>query len=534
MIYNINYSKLSGTGNLSTKGKKRKLSLVDRFRSFGAVTIAAVSIVTLLSACGGNKTSEVLPEEPQKIEQTVQDNTTPEIENDEELEFSFLADRLNIEGLKISDYLTPKIEAELAASSKDYGTNIDPNTVYTAPDKNGVNTPWISQEEADEFNNNSVTFDQNVFIAPDGSAWENKEAYDRYVNGSKEEEVSYEDNIYTASDGTPFWTREERDEYERYLRDGDTIHYDDDDEYQEDMRPGYYDGMYYTGAIRYGGTDEWFQSKKDYEDSLNADDYDHSSDYDYDDEEDLKAGYYDGYYYTGAIRYGGTDQWFQSKKDYENSLIDENINNNSNNSGTNDSDYSDVVYESAIDGTIFATEADRDAYDNYLRGNNNSDNNYEEEITEDELYYASDGTPFYNESDRDLYEESLSNSNISTYSAPVETASVENVVETEEELYYASDGTPFYNESDKNLYEESLNSSEAEISVTATAIADETEDTYEIQEEQPANNYTYMDGGYVDNNTGEFYDSDGDKWASYAEYSAYIMSIQQEEEVKTR
>lgn len=221
MKTNFNFGALNSSG-------RRQFSLQKGKPNWVKIISLSASLAALLGIAGcalvQNNEQPEASTTPTAQVQTVDENKdeTPKVE--EKDEYSLLIDQLNISGLHMVDNLTPKIDAEVQAQLEalvpEGGTVIDSSNVYIAPD----GSAWESEEDYLKFINNQNENQtgagetvQSGYMAPDGTVWTSEDEYLKYIagqntgdngTGTNTEDTKVEGNYYMAPDGS-VWESEE-------------------------------------------------------------------------------------------------------------------------------------------------------------------------------------------------------------------------------------------------------------------------------------------------------------------------------------
>ena len=221
MKTNFNFGVLNSSGRRQFSLQKRKPNWV-RIISLSA-SLAAVLGISGCALVQNNEQPEASTTptaQVQNANETKDEKTTVE-ETDE---YSLLIEQLNISNLHMVDNLTPKIEAEVQAQLEalvpEGGTVIDPSNVYIAPD----GSAWESEEDylkhINNQNENQTGAGETVqsgYMAPDGTVWTSEDEYLKYIagqntgdngTGTNTEDTKVEGNYYMAPDGS-VWESEE-------------------------------------------------------------------------------------------------------------------------------------------------------------------------------------------------------------------------------------------------------------------------------------------------------------------------------------
>lgn len=376
-------------------GKKGKLKL-QRSNKYAKQIALSLALIMMLGLPGCSNDKQKTPVETGASETGSAETGTPgEETNKDAEEFSLLADQLDIDGLTMTDELTPKLKAELQEQLNNInpdGNNYAPSDVYVAPD----GSTWVSEEAYNNFieNGGSTITTTEGYLAPDGNVWESEQAYLDYIAGQGENSTTIEGDFYTAPDGT-IWSSQE--EYEKYV------------------------------ASNNGQNEIPVENGNVVEDG-----------------EGYKAP--DGTYWS-------------SEQDYLNYISSLNNNNNSNNNiETGTSTGTTDEYYTAPDGTIWDSEATYLEYIAGMNSAKNSSyeevgSSYEETVTyEDNYYFAPDGTVWESE---EAYLAFIG-SNSATYEtglgdAPSVTVVPESKYEEPAETY-TEDMSSYYQDEDGNWW----------------------------------------------------------------------------------
>ena len=406
---------------LSVRNKKKK-RIVIQTREAVLLGASAISFAAALAGCAANaKVEEPVVENTEQA--TTEDMTdVSEDVSEEEFKFELPADSLDTQLGQVditNDMKTP--EEVVEELNEQYGETYTGPT-YT-PEEGG--STWVSEEEYQEavdagiadapVGTETVTITGDVFVAPDGSAWESEAEYNAYMAGQTGETVISVESGFTAPDGT-IWENEE--EYNRFVQSNNgTVVTPGNGEIIEEGE-GFHapDGTYWESEEEYysymDGLEEDFYDEYD-------DDYD---DYDYDSHDtDEYGGYYkDGYYWVDGDAYQSRQDYLDLQGEYQDSYDD---------SYDNSTEVSD--YYQAPDGTYWSSEEDyRASLNDEVSVNSATVQSEEEQVSEtDDFYQAPDGTYWSNEDEYNWYinsqvseasyEEDLAVASIATEDAPV-------------------------------------------------------------------------------------------------------------------
>jgi len=180
-------------------------------------------------------------------------------------QFGILADGLEIDGLGMkNDMLT--IEEQAKKIAEEMGATYD-GPSYDVTDKDGNPQSWVSEDDYNKavdaglqdapVGTEVTTYDQDVFVADDGTPFEteaDKDAWNAYLkqqnDGKTGTVIETEGNVYVAEDGTVWASKEDADAYNNSqngtvttVTDGDVV----------EAGEGYRDpeGNYWTSEAEY-------------------------------------------------------------------------------------------------------------------------------------------------------------------------------------------------------------------------------------------------------------------------------------------
>ena len=156
--------------------RKGGFSLKKHWKAFVVTGAAIVTLTTLVAGAillkPADTDNAALGDDGGQVIAAVVDN---EEENEDDFEFSLLADSLDLDGLTMTDNLTDKIEAAVDNEHQ----AVAPGPVFAPGDVHfdGNGTAWVSEEDKDKFEAGPIVEEFNGYVAPDGILWESEEAY---------------------------------------------------------------------------------------------------------------------------------------------------------------------------------------------------------------------------------------------------------------------------------------------------------------------------------------------------------------------
>ncbi len=403
-------------------------------RVLQGTSAAALSLV-VLGACGANNTPT--PTEETSNVQEMDDGQEDDVQQEEswKLAFDILGDRVS--GIDFQNHL-PTLEDLLDELKSKYDTYEGDVVTHTSED--GTETQWTSEEDlkkaeeaglVDEpvgtektdiptdsyVDNNGKTVTSDVFVAPDGSVWANKEQYDEFVAGQGQgEKVIDEGEGWRDPETGEVWASKE--EYDKFKasNNGQTVTpvapEDSQPGVKKDELGGYVneDGYYIVGNEAYISKEEYLDLLKNEGTVIPVDSKGEQNpsntitDSQDTIQRDELGGYYneEGYYVVGEMAY-------ESKEDYL-AISGQTTDNGQFNQDDNFYEEEAPVQKDelggyytqdgyyVVDGNYYASKETYLAINGQTTDNdqfNQDDNFYEEEapVQKDELggYYTQDG-----------------------------------------------------------------------------------------------------------------------------------------------
>ena len=427
-------------------------------------------------------------------------------------QFGILADGLEIDGLGMkNDMLT--IEEQAKKIAEEMGATYD-GPSYDVTDKDGNPQSWVSEDDYNKavdaglqdapVGTEVTTYDQDVFVADDGTPFEteaDKDAWNAYLkqqnDGKTGTVIETEGNVYVAEDGTVWASKEDADAYNNSqngtvttVTDGDVV----------EAGEGYRDpeGNYWTSEAEYQAYISGVNNINGGNSVVGG------SDVTYEDDNLYRAP-------DGSV--------WASEAEYQAYIS--NINNvvgGDNVVGGNDVTYDDNFYH-APDGSVWASEAE---YQDYIKSQSSMSGTFVQNTSTgtqtqeppieatDDFYHAPDGSVWASEEEYQAFVNSQqSESATYTQTSAAETPAQEPPIEATDDFYYAPDGSVWASEADYQAF--------------ANSAVEESQEVVESSEEEKKNDIVLDEyGGYIDPETG-FYCVDGEYYAKKADYIAYIQ-----------
>ncbi len=446
----------------------------------------------------------------------VSEATIPNEDKPTDQKYGLLAEEIPAD-VSMNTNMVP-VDEQAQQIAEEMGATYD-GPVYSTTDENGKQQNWVSQDDYNKavdagiadapVGTEKTTYDEEVFVADDGTPFKTKADMDAWNAHLKDEKtgntnkvVETEGNYYVAPDGS-LWTSEA--EYNKNQNNNTNNTAENNSEYQDP------NGEWWTSEAEYlaylNSLNNVFGTPTNNGTITTSPEVTPGVDVSYDD------NFYhapDGTVWSDEAEY----------KSYINSTTNSNTlpNDTTNNNVYDNTTSTDVSYEGnyyqAPDGSLWSSEAEYLAslnIGNTVTDNTDQNNNYYEETgtgsvdyEDDNLYQAPDGTVWASEKD---YNDYIDSQNTTTYNNSVEYS----------EMVGTNAGDTY-----------GIGSEETDTTNTKT-----TEET--VQEESRIQYDQY--GGYVDPATGYYFVYDiatGEFLGAYESQAAYLEIVALESDQKTR